>query len=141
MGPCTSLRFSLSLFCTVPFLALNGLLGEMALPAGSWEGDASVGAGASSRGASSSPVIQQKPELGSWRVGLNGDAGVPEIWARSPALPTAVGLISLKSVDFKLCVLSGDVSPFLPSSVSPGLCPACLTPHRSSALSSTPQAV
>lgn len=58
-------------------------------------------------------IIQQKSELGSWHVGLNGHAQVPEVWATSPAHPAAVDSVLLKSVDFRLCLPLGDSSPVL----------------------------
>lgn len=42
--------------------------------------------------------MQQKSELGCWCVGVNGHGQVHEVWARSPAHPTADELALLKAV-------------------------------------------
>lgn len=61
------------------------------------------------------PLIQQKSELGCWRVGVNGRGQVHEVWARSPADPTADELVLLKSIDLRLWVPLGASSLCYPT--------------------------
>lgn len=53
------------------------------------------------------PPVQQKSDLDCWHVEVNGHGQVHEVWARSPAHPTADELVLLKSVDLRFWVPLG----------------------------------